>query len=302
MSSDVTTRPARLTRQYAKLCELPDFHDQELVRWIADVLPAEPVADKPRRKAWEFGMVGSFLNDVGALDDSTTVLDVAAGTEPLLYWLTNRSGQVTAVDIYGSGHFAEMEAQGGMLDDPGRFAPYPYREDRLDVRYMDARKLDFPDESFDVVVTCSSIEHFGTMRQIAGAASEIGRVLKPGGHAFIITELFVKHSLIDRAPVHFAARLATLGKRAPTATPWRRYALNEMFTRRELQRYVIDASGLRLMQPIDYSVSDDTWTNVTITHPGGRYTTTTGAEFPHILLQGGRSVFTSVCLPLEKAA
>src|SRR3954447_19525288 len=111
MSSDVTTRPAGLTRQYAKLCELPDFSDQELVRWIADVLPEEQVTDKPRRKAWEFGMVASFLNDVGALDDSTTVLDVAAGTEPLLYWLTNHTGQVSAVDIYGSGHFAEMEAQ-----------------------------------------------------------------------------------------------------------------------------------------------------------------------------------------------
>jgi SAM-dependent methyltransferase len=209
---------------------------------------------------------------------------------------------VTAVDIYGSGHFAEMEAQGGMLEDPSRFAPYPFREDRLTVQYMDARKLDFPDESFDVVLSCSSIEHFGTMRQIAGAAAEIGRVLKPRGFAIIISELFVKHSLIDRAPVHFAARLATLGRRAPTATPWRRYALNEAFTCRDLQCYVIDASRLQLMQSVDTSISDDTWSNMTITHAGGRYTTTSGNELPHILLQGGRSVFTSVCLALQKVA
>jgi hypothetical protein len=75
-----------------------------------------------------------------------------------------------------------------------------------------------------------------------------------------------------------------------------------MFTRRELQKYVVNASGLKLMQPLETSISDDTWHNVTVTHPEGRYTTTTGEEFPHILLQGGRSVFTSVCLPLQKAA
>lgn len=302
MPSDVAAPAGALSRQYAKLCELRDFSDPEILRWIAEILPDEPASEKPRRKAWEFAMVAAFLDDVGALNDDTSVLDVAAGTEALLFWLTNRTGHVTAIDIYGSGHFAEMEAAKGMLDDPSQFAPYPFREDRLTVKYMDARTLDFPDESFDVVLSCSSIEHFGTQKQIAGAAAEIGRVLKPGGYAFIITELFVKHSLVDRAPVHFAARLATLGKRAPTALPWRRYALNEMFTRRELERHVIGASGLQLMQPLVTSISEDTWENVTITHPGGRYTTTTGNEFPHILLQGGRSIFTSVCLPLQKVA
>jgi SAM-dependent methyltransferase len=300
MPSDVQTPGAALSRQYAKLCELRDFSDPDLLRWIGEVLPDEPTADKPRRKAWEFGMVASFLNDVGALGDDARVLDVAAGKEALIFWLTNRTGHVTAIDIYGQGHYSDSEAPGAMLDDPGRYAHGAFREDRLDVRYMDARKLDFPDESFDVVVTCSSIEHFGTMDQIAGAAREIGRVLKPGGHAFIITELFVKHHLIDRAPVHFAARLATLGKRAPTATLRQRHGLSEMFTRRELERYVVDASGLELMQPLDMSISEDTWSNVTVAHPGGRYTTTTGEEFPAILIQGGRSVFTSVCLPLRK--
>lgn len=301
MAPEVATVPAGLRRQYAKVCDLNDFGDPELLRWIAEILPDEPAAEKPRRKAWEFAMVASFLDEIGALNDQAKVLDVAAGTEALLFWLTNRTGQVTAIDIYGSGHFAEMEAAAGMLDNPAQFAPYPFREDRLDVRYMDARALEFDDESFDVVVSCSSIEHFGSAEQIRKSASEIGRVLKPGGHAFIITELFVKHSLIDRAPVHFLARLVTGGKRAPTATPRRRYALNEMFTRRELQRDVVGASGLTLMQPLDTSLSEDTWKNVTITHPGGRYTTTTGEEFPHILLQGGRSIFTSVCLPLQKA-
>ena len=48
-----------------------------------------------------------------------------------------------------------------MLTDPASHAPFPYREDRLEVVYADARELPFPDESFDVVFSLSSIEHFG---------------------------------------------------------------------------------------------------------------------------------------------
>ena len=48
-----------------------------------------------------------------------------------------------------------------MLTDPGTFAPYPYERERLDVRWMDARDLRFPDGSFDAVFSLSSIEHFG---------------------------------------------------------------------------------------------------------------------------------------------
>ena len=63
-----------------------------------------------------------------------------------------------------------------MLDDPTRFSPYPYREDRLEVRHMDARKLEYPDESFDVVFSLSSIEHFGRPGGVVEASREIGRV------------------------------------------------------------------------------------------------------------------------------
>src|SRR5262245_21864053 len=103
MPSEVAAPAQALSRQYAKLCELRDFRDPELLRWIAEVLPEERAADKPRRKAWEFGMVASFLNEIAALGDDSAVLDVAAGKEALIYWLTNRTGRVTAIDIYGHG-------------------------------------------------------------------------------------------------------------------------------------------------------------------------------------------------------
>ena len=86
----------------------------------------------------------------------------------------------------------QREALASMLTEPRAHAPFPYREDRLEVRYMDGRELAFPDASFDVVFSVSSIEHFGGPRDIARAARELGRVLRPGGHAVIITECFVQ--------------------------------------------------------------------------------------------------------------
>src|SRR5213593_316289 len=73
-----------LRRRYAKLCELEDFRDPEILRWIHEVVPDEVPEERPRRKAWEFAMVAAFLDEVGALRDDSRVLDVAAGKEVLV--------------------------------------------------------------------------------------------------------------------------------------------------------------------------------------------------------------------------
>jgi ubiquinone/menaquinone biosynthesis C-methylase UbiE len=56
---------------------------------------------------------------------------------------------------------------------------------------MDAKELEFEDGSFDAVFSLPSIEHFGTWADIRRSAREIGRVLRPGGAAFIATECFL---------------------------------------------------------------------------------------------------------------
>jgi SAM-dependent methyltransferase len=53
---------------------------------------------------------------------------------------------------------------------------------------MDGTQLDFPDDSFDVVWSCSSIEHFGRHEGATRSMREIERVLRPGGVASVITE------------------------------------------------------------------------------------------------------------------
>ena len=51
--------------------------------------------------------------------------------------------------------------------------------------YMDATKLDMPDNSFDLVISMSTFEHIG---DVATALAEIRRVLKPGGKALLSFE------------------------------------------------------------------------------------------------------------------
>ena len=80
-------------------------------------------------------------------------------------------------------------------------------------------ELELADASFDVVFSLSSIEHFGSRRDVARAAAEIGRVLRPGGHAFVVTECFVASSPLDRPRVHNLLRIASRGRVAGTARP-----------------------------------------------------------------------------------
>jgi SAM-dependent methyltransferase len=269
-----------LSRQYAKLCDLRDFDDPELIDAIRVLVPERDPYEHIERKVWEYAMVMLFLADTGHLDGGSRVLSVGAGNERILFWLTNHVERMVATDIYGEGPFAEREAQASMLANPAAHAPaYEWREDALEVHHMDGRRLGFPDGSFDAVFTVSSIEHFGTAPDVARAAAEIGRVLRPGGHALIITEYLVRHHPLDRA-IGRLARLRALSRTARDPGHGRRPALAELFAPHELRSLLVEPSGLVEMQQLD--------------------TRTSGHAHPRILLGAARSTYTSVCLPLLK--
>jgi SAM-dependent methyltransferase len=291
-----------LSRQYVKLCDLRDFADPELLARISSILPERDARTHIERKVWEFAMLAMFLEEAGRLREDTTALSVGAGDERIAFWLANRIGRVVATDVYGEGAFSGNEADPSMLEDPRAHAPFPYREDHLEVLWMDARELNFPTGSFDVVFTLSSIEHFGLPADIAKSASEIGRVLKPGGHAIIVTECFVRHHPLDTAPAEVAKRVLSLNRRMPGASLSHRVALADVFTRRELTKLIVGPSGLRLMQPLDLTIAPESWHNLTLCAPDGRLISRTGEKYPMVLMQLRRSVFTSVCLILEKPA
>lgn len=289
-----------LSRHYAKLCDLRDWDDERLLAILRDVLPERDPLTHIERKVWEFAMLVGFLEDVGRLNDDTEVLAIGAGDERIAFWLANRCGRVVCTDIYGQGDFAHREAEGSMLTDPAAHAPFPYREDRLEVLHADARELPFEEETFDVVYSLSSIEHFGQPDGVIASAREMARVLRPGGHAIVVTECFVRQGLRDRAPVEALVRAGSLGRKCHGATLRRRASVPEVFTPRELRKRIVEPSGLRLVQPLDLSLSDESWENVTRSLAGGQLQPATGNYWPHILVAASRSVFTSVCLPLEK--
>lgn len=290
-----------LSRQYNKLCDLEDFDDPQVRAKIREITGRDGPADaEVHRKRWEYALLGLYLEEVGALGEQTQALAVAAGHEEPLFWMANRVGRMLATDIYGEGGFAAREADRAMLDDPAQFAPYPYREDHLEVRSMNALQLDCPDDSFDVVFSLSSIEHFGDSAQVQQAAREMARVLRPGGHLVIVTEIFVKNHPLDWPRVQNAIRIVTGGRRCPTATQQRR--IIDGFRPDELQRDVIAPTGLPLVQPIDFSLSPSTFDNVQHWSGGGDLSPAQGTPFPHILLKAAGSPWTSAFVALHSPA
>jgi SAM-dependent methyltransferase len=61
------------------------------------------------------------------------------------------------------------------------------RWDGLDVRTMDARDLQFPDDTFSFVFSAAVFEHIS---DIDAATAELRRVMRPGGYAYVSTHLF----------------------------------------------------------------------------------------------------------------
>ncbi len=196
------------------------------------------------------------------------MLGVGAGHELLLYFLANQAGMVTATDLY-EGDWAKANVREGdpaVLADPGRYAPFPYREERLRFLRMDGRELAFPDRSFDVVYSLSSIEHFGGHAAAGRAMAEMQRVLRPGGVAAVATELVVN------------------GRPHP-----------EFFRPEELLEHVVRPAGMPLVQAPEFVVPAHALQDP-IRLPAER------EHKPHLVLDDGGVLYTSVMLFFRKPA
>jgi SAM-dependent methyltransferase len=179
-----------------QLCELANPAKWENPDWMAlltslVLVPTDPLA--MHRKAYEFGQLLFGLTRLGLVGDDVRVLSVGAGHEPVLYWLANRVRGVIATDMYGGIWQAEGAREGDdtVLEDPRHFAPFSYREDRLVFMKMDGRHVAFRADTFDVVYSLSSIEHFGGVAGARAAVAEMARVLKPGGVLALATEYVI---------------------------------------------------------------------------------------------------------------
>lgn len=288
-----TRRPlpsAAITRQYAKLCDVRDFADPAFRSRAAQIRPDLDLSWAFDRKTWEFTMLSLLLEDWDLLGGQAEVLSVGAGREAIVFWLAGRTARTVAVDRYGTGGWRRVHST--MLTDPAALSPYPDAPiDGLEVLAMDAVALDFPDASFDAVFSLSSIEHFGPPQRIQRAAAEIGRVLRPGGIAYVATELELRGAAPHRRVLQALVRGLSAGR---SGQP-------EVFTSQTLERDIIAPSGLELLQPLDLDISQATFDNAAVRRFGRWLRTPSGRFHPHLVLTDRGRTFTSVGVPLWRA-
>lgn len=187
---------------------------------------------------------------------------MAAGHEPVIYWLAHRVAEVYATDLY-QGAFASHEANPDVLHNPEKYAPYPYPQEKVHFLPMSGTDACFQDESFDFIFSFCSIEHFGSRANSCQSLQEMARVLRPGGIAAVSTEVLLN----DFEPQE------------------------EIFTAWELYERIIAPSGLLLLGEIAPA-------NITL-YPPVDMSQTLVANHQFVLHDQGM-LFTSVMLFLQK--
>jgi SAM-dependent methyltransferase len=176
----------------------------------------------------------------------------------VLYYLANRCGVVVATDLYEGG-FVSLEAEPDFLRDQEQYARFAYRKEPLRVMRADGRCLPFEDATFDVVLSLSSVEHFGGHHAASGAMQEMARVLKPGGVVCVATEWIIEGG------DHF-----------------------EFFTPERFYECIVTESGLELIEPVDETPPPRQYTDDPVFADVDPY------RLPHLVLGEGALRWTSV--------
>lgn len=110
------------------------------------------------------------------------VLDVGTGRGLLLIGAARRltSGRGAGIDVWST-----KDLSGNSLERTQTNVEVEGVKEKVDLKSDDARKLSFPDASFDVVLSNLCIHNIPDADGRAQACREIARVLKPGGTALI---------------------------------------------------------------------------------------------------------------------
>jgi SAM-dependent methyltransferase len=166
--------------KFCKVADVADWQNEEF-QAVASMLGFT----QKDRKSWEFIQVYLGLKHLGLLNGQAHTIGLGVGHEPLIFAFTNTCEAVVATDLYDSENWstAAMSTQ-----EVYNKNPFPYHPERLTVRHMDMTQVEYPDESFDFVWSCCSIEHVNNFKDLHKVYQEIHRILKPGGIAALTTE------------------------------------------------------------------------------------------------------------------
>ena len=126
--------------------------------------------------------VRDVLLDLVPWTGAEAVLDVGTGRGLMLIGAAKRltTGRVTGVDVWNT-----SDLSGNSLGNLKRNIDIEGVASRTDVMTADARKLPFPDASFDVIFSLLCLHNIHDAAGRRAACQEMARVLKPGGIALI---------------------------------------------------------------------------------------------------------------------
>jgi arsenite methyltransferase len=110
------------------------------------------------------------------------VLDVGTGRGLLAIGAARKltTGRVVGIDIWNASDLTGNTADAFLAN-----AEVEGVAERIEVRSADARRMPFPDSSFDVVLSNVCLHNIPDAKGRAEACREIGRVLRPGGVALV---------------------------------------------------------------------------------------------------------------------
>ena len=119
-----------------------------------------------------------------------TVLDIGTGRGLLMIGAAKRliTGKAIGIDIWSAKDLSGNTQQNALKN-----IAFEGVQDRTELRNQDARKLEFPDQSIDVVLSLFCIHNIEDKADQTEALIEIIRVLKPSGKV-IIGEWMPTHS------------------------------------------------------------------------------------------------------------
>ena len=118
------------------------------------------------------------------------VLDVGCGRGLMLIGAAKRlkTGKATGIDIW-----SKQDLSGNSADAANANAKLEGVPDRVRIENGDARKLVYPDNSYDVVMSTLAIHNISDPGERDQAIRQMWRVLKPGGRLLIFDIFHTAH-------------------------------------------------------------------------------------------------------------
>lgn len=126
--------------------------------------------------------IRDFMLDQVQWRGNETVLDIGTGRGLLMIGAAKRltTGKAIGIDIWSGKDLSGNTQQNALTN-----IKIEQVETRTELRNEDARKLQFSDQTFDVILSQFCLHNIEDKDDQAAACKEIARTLKPGGKAII---------------------------------------------------------------------------------------------------------------------